>query len=221
MRWMPLTTKNPVNKRHCWLPLSLVSLLAAGLLVGCRAVASTTPELESSPLLTLSSTTADPLYQSEGGGEPRSAGYWLIWNSCAPDNRSETAAANGGRAAGWFIMDDLLEDPGILVGPLELRRCEEGLLLLQGQPLQGVASPEDVAYSLAAQLLTAQLNLAANAEFCPAVDDAVQSAQMLLISAGFDGQGEMLGSGAPDEDRQLAQFLTGQLANYNTGLLCR
>jgi hypothetical protein len=118
-------------------------------------------------------------------------------------------------------MDDLLQDPGVSVGLLELRRCEDGLLLLAGHSTQGAPIVGDAAYPLVAQLLAAQLNLAAAAEYCPAVAEAVQSAQMLLIAAGFEGKGEALGLAAPAKDRQLAQFLTEQLANYNAGNLCR
>lgn len=164
---------------------------------------------------------SEPYFASQGGGEPRATGYWLVWNSCATDNHSETAAANGGRAAGWIIMDDMLQDPGIMMGELELLRCQDGLRLLAARPLQGKVSPDDLTYPLAAQLLAAQLNLAATAEYCPAVDDAVLSAQFLLIGAGFEGSGESLGLAAPAEDRELAEFLTNQLFDYNAGILCR
>ena len=70
-------------------------------------------------------------------------------------------------------------------------------------------------------MLGGQLNLATGAEHCPAVDDAVQSAQLLLLGAGFSGSGEALGPAAPADDRELAQFLTEQLAAYNVGSLCQ
>jgi hypothetical protein len=77
------------------------------------------------PLPTQAPTNA-PFVASDGGGEPRSAGHWLLWNSCAPGNRAATAAANGGRAAGWIILDDLLVDPGVLVGGYAVETCEQG-----------------------------------------------------------------------------------------------
>lgn len=40
----------------------------------------------------------------------------MVWNSCAEGNKADVAAANGGRAAGWIILDDLLADPGIQLG---------------------------------------------------------------------------------------------------------
>jgi hypothetical protein len=158
----------------------------------------------------------DAYFATNGGGEPRSAGYWLLWNSCAPDNRAETAAANGGRAAGWFIMDDLLTDPGILMGERTVASCAEGVHLL-GETSGDTESTSDAAGMLVAQLLTAQLNLAAGAEFCPAVNDAVQSAQLLLLSSGFDGSKLTVD---PDAGAN-AQLLANQLATYNSGTLCR
>ncbi len=79
----------------------------------------------------------DSIYASQGGGEPRSSGYWLLWNSCAPDNRSETAAANGGRAAGWYLVDDILADPGLMLGEHPLATCEAALTILEGSAGQG------------------------------------------------------------------------------------
>jgi hypothetical protein len=193
-----------------WFTLFLLVIVST---VACAAEPTPTP-LPPSP-------TADPYFAAQGTGEPRGAGYWQLWNSCAPDNRSETAAANGGRQAGWFIMDDLLQEPGILLGELVVATCADGLHFLQGQPLSGSVDPDDVAYPLAAQLLAAQLNLATGAEHCPAVDDAVRSAQLLLVEAGFDGAGKALGPGAEPQDRELAEFLTEQLANYNIGRLCQ
>lgn len=189
----------------------LIPLLGSLLFIGCSTV----------PNPTSSTPAADTYFETQGGGEPRATGYWLVWNSCAPNNRADEAAANGGRAAGWIIMDDLLQDPGVLLGELELIRCEDGLRLLESRPVQGSASPDDAAYPLAAQLLAAQLNLAVAAEYCPAVDDAVRSAQLLLLGAGFNGSGQVLELEASTEERELARFLTVQLTEYNSGALCR
>ena len=54
------------------------------------------------------------------GGEPRTIGYWKNWNTCTGGNQANTAAANGGPDAGWYILDDLLNDPGFTIGVLEL-----------------------------------------------------------------------------------------------------
>jgi hypothetical protein len=131
------------------------------------------------------------------------------------------AAANGGREAGWIILDDLLADPGMLVGHNAVETCKQGINLLDGMDAAGQAKVDDAAYELAAQLLVAQLNLAVGAEFCLAVQDAVQAGQLLLISIDFDGSGDYLGPGDASDDRQLALFLAGQLADYNHGALCQ
>jgi hypothetical protein len=162
----------------------------------------------------------DPFFASDSSGEPRSAGYWLLWNACAPDNKADVAAANGGREAGWIILDDLLADPGILVGPLAVDTCEQGVSLLRAQDATDQETPDDDAYALAAQLLAAQLNLAAGAESCTAVEETVQAGHILLLSLAFDGTGTYLGPEGAADDREVALFLTDQLRAYNAGSLC-
>jgi len=50
------------------------------------------------------------------GRPARTPAYWAVWNTCAPNNRAAEAAANGGRAAGWVLVDDILADPGCRSG---------------------------------------------------------------------------------------------------------
>lgn len=191
-------------------------LLIGLLLAGC---AQGNPTPAAPTLQTLDDE--DPIYASQGGGEPRSSGYWLLWNSCAQDNRSETAATNGGPAAGWFILDDLLELPGILVGELQVETCDQGINLLQRSDLAGVDRSSDAAYHLAAELITAQVNLAIGSEYCPAVDQAVAAGQLLLISQGFDGSGSYLGPPVANQQVETVEILIEQLGEYNSGELCR
>jgi hypothetical protein len=192
----------------------LTLLIFATLAAACAAPPPLSPTALPAP-------TADPLFLSDGRGDPRTPGYWLLWNACAPDNRAETARANGGRAAGWLLVDDLLQDPGILVGDLALATCEQAVRLLQRQPIAGSAAPDDAAYSLATELVAAQLNLAAAAESCPAAEQAVQAAQLLLISVGFNGAGAYLPPAAAAADHDLALSLAALLTDYNSGALCR
>lgn len=166
-------------------------------------------------------TPNDLNLKSSGGGEPRSPDYWLIWNSCAESNQAETARTNGGREAGWIIMDDLLVEPGMLVGTLQIETCQQGVSLLQGRNLQGAEMKNDAAYTLAAQLLAAQLNLATGSEYCPASDQAVSQAQLLLLELNFDGMGGYLGPPLAGSNIDKAKMLTEQLADYNSGVLCR
>jgi hypothetical protein len=104
----------------CWLLLA-----ACGSLATCGAPTALPPSPTPAPTVLPPSPipTIDPFFASQGGGEPRTAGYWLARNSCAEDNRADVAAANGGREAGWIILDDLLQDPGILLGGLSVETC--------------------------------------------------------------------------------------------------
>lgn len=197
-------------------------LLICWLLAACGA--PTAPPPTSTPAPTTipptAAPTVDPFFASLGGGEPRTAGYWLLWNSCAEGNKAEVARANGGREAGWILLDDLLADPGILLGNLAVETCEQGLRLLQVQDLEGGDRSGEVVFELAAQLFVAQLNLAAGAEYCPAIDEVIRAGRLLLLSLGFDGTGEYLDPGGDSDDRDLAQLLAQQLAEYNVGSLC-
>lgn len=214
------------------------------MLAACSSSAAATPALPSStsapahrsptPTRTLPSSASasatslptlppasDPYFASDGGGEPRSAAYWKLWSSCTESNQAAVATANGGRAAGWIILDDLLADPGMRVGRSAVETCEQGVRVLDRMDAAGNVKGDDAAYGLAVQLLTGQLNLAVGAEFCPAVQDAVQAGQLLLLSAGFDGAGDSLGPASAPDDRELARFLAEQLAAYNAGQLCQ
>ncbi len=202
--------------------LVVISLTAAGgMLSACTPSSTPEPPPTNTPLPVSTPTPADPYFQSDGGGEPRSAGYWMLWNSCAEDNRADVAATNGGPEAGWYLMDDLLADPGIQLGELPVGTCTQGLNLLQGLTLDGTDPGEDAAYPLAAQLLTAHLNLSLGSEFCPAAGEVLQVADLLLLTVAFDGISPALGADAPADQRQLAGEVTQLLAEYNAGGLCR
>jgi hypothetical protein len=149
---------------------------------------------------------------STGGGDPRPASYWAVWNTCAPENRADVAAANG-----YVLLDDILADPGIALGEHPVERCDEGVELLTGSSSDG-ATTVGAAYVLAGQLLAAELNLNVGAESCPVAEEAVVGAHLILSTAQFDGvsasplQGEA--SGSLDD---IVDLLTA----YNTGELCR
>lgn len=189
-----------------------LSVLLLSLLVGCSTPAPVSTALP----------TVDLYYASNGGGDPRTPGYWSLWNTCAPDNRAEIARANGGRAAGWFLVDDLLADPGISLGSLPVETCPQALNLLQGLNLAGEKTPGDDAYLLVQQLLAAELNLNVGSEACVAVETALLEAQSLLERVQFDGFGAFLGFRSAFEDqRAQARQLIQDLTSYNQGALCR
>ena len=186
--------------------------------VGCTTSTATPAPL---PIATFPVIQPTPeTIQQSIGGEPRSPGYWLIWNTCAEGNQSETARTNGGREAGWIVMEDVLADHGILIGALAVESCEQGVNILQVRDMQGIEMKNDVAYGLAAQLLAARLNLSVGSEYCPASDQAVAEAQLLLVELNFDGTGIYLGPPRSDDNVEAARKLTEQLTNYNIGALC-
>ena len=161
------------------------------------------------------------LDNSHPGGDPRTIGYWKNWNTCSGGNQVETAAGNGGPDEGWFILDDLLNDPGFTLGTLLLDAddCEAAVSILDKRDVSsGRKRASDGAYNLASQLLAAMLNLSAGAETCQAAVDAVNDGQDLLSTIGFDGDGRFLRP--KDGSYSEATTLAGQLDLYNNGDLC-
>ncbi len=153
------------------------------------------------------------------GGQPRTPGYWKNWNRCTNGNQVQTAAKNGGPAEGWFLLDDILNSPGISWGAFTIADCETGVSILDQRDLDtGRKRASDAAYTLAMHLLAAQLNFAAGAESCPAAQDAVVAAENLLVSIDFNGTGRYLRP--KDAEYQSALTLAATLDEYNNGNLC-
>jgi len=159
------------------------------------------------------------------GGEPRTIGFWKNWNTCTGGNQYITAEENGGPAAGWYILDDLLNNPGYTIGILQLdgTDCLDAVSILDKSDIvSGKQMSNDAAYNMAAQLLGAQLNLSAGAETCQAAVDAVNDGQNLLVSIGFNGVGDFLSN----RDKKVKDLYTyaNELAlildEYNNGNLC-
>jgi hypothetical protein len=194
-----------------------ILLVAAFLITGCTKSKNTppqsTPSIEAIP-----TRLPDAAYTSNGGGEPRNTAYWALWNTCAPENRADVAKANGGREAGWFLMDDLIADPGIQIGDFRIDTCEQGLALLEGHSTDGEDFSGD-AYRLAGQLLAAELNLNVGAESCPIAEEAVIGSHITLSNLGFDGTGTYDDAIASDLADSLTTFLE-LLMGYNSGELC-
>jgi hypothetical protein len=191
-------------------------------------------------------TLAFQINNAYPGGEPRTIGFWKNWNTCTGGRQDEVAAQNGGPDAGWFILDDLLNNPGYHLGPtgtglgLQLDGddtnllltylvknkptnfngpdCEAAVLILdKSDVMTGRKKASDPAYNLAAQLLAAELNLSAGAETCPAVQTAVTGAANLLVTMGFNGTGDYTKKGA---NATLANQYAKTLDLYNNGFLC-
>lgn len=193
-------------------------LLLLLLMTACAGQTSLLPTATTVPT---AAATVDPYVKSDGGGDPRTVGYWLLWNSCAAENRADVAASNGGREAGWVLLDDLLLDPGIQVGNLVLESCPQALNLLELRSLSGEDRSEDPLYALAAQQLAAQLNLAVGSEVCHGLVDAVLGSQKLLVELGFDGEQGGITTDSQEEFRGDALLYLEALQQYNQGSLCK
>jgi hypothetical protein len=159
------------------------------------------------------------------GGEPRTIGFWKNWNTCTGGGQADTAAANGGPEAGWYILDDLLNYPGYTIGILELdgEDCEIAVEVLdKSDYVTGKSMANDAAYNMAAQLLGAQLNLSAGAETCPEIVAAVNEGQALLALIGFEGTGGpyLRPNGQNKDLYYYANDLAAILDTYNNGNLC-
>jgi hypothetical protein len=154
------------------------------------------------------------------GGDPRTIGYWKNWNRCTGGGQAAVADKNGGPAAGFFLLENLLPQ---LIGDFNVVNCTQGVKILSKQDQAGKSKSSDAAYELAAQLLAAKLNLAAGAETCAAIQAAVLAGQALLDQINFTGSGDYLGSkvkGAQLTQRSQALSLANTLDQYNNGNLC-
>jgi hypothetical protein len=157
------------------------------------------------------------------GGDPRTIGYWKNWNRCTGGGQAANADRNGGAANGFFLVEDLLPQ---LIGDFNVTTCAQAVKILSKQDQTGKNRANDAAYELAAQLLAAQLNLAAGAETCPAVQTAVVNGQSLLANnpINFTGSGSYLPSSVKTATlkalRTQALGLAATLDRYNNGNLC-
>jgi hypothetical protein len=190
----------------------MVSVLLA-FVVACSSDEGTDLPTSTSPPSGTLEGVSEEARAASGTGEPRSPGYWITWSSCGEDSHAETAAANGGREAGWVILDDLLDDPGVGLGGHPVSSCEEGVAILS-------ADESEVANGLPRQLLTAELNLNVGSEHCAAIDETVIVANGLLASIGYAGPGESIDSLDQDSVSSMER-VTELLGLYNSGVLCR
>ena len=153
------------------------------------------------------------------GGDPRGPGFWKNWSSCTAGAQYELAERNGGATAGWFVLDDILSGPGISWGDFNIVGCQLGVAVLdQRDGLTDKKRASDAAYTVAMQLLAAQLNFAAGAATCSDAQEAALEAEALLVANEFDGAGAYLRP--KDDDHGRAVELAAALGRYNLGDLC-
>lgn len=215
-----------MRKGSAWAVCLSVLLLATACSSGAMPTVPIVPDTKEPAAIATPQIQLDDLPEdipaeariSNGGGDPRTAGYWVIWSTCGENNQSAVAAANGGREAGWILLDDLLADPGVTVGDFAVLTCEQGVNLLERQMADGTLS-DDPVYRLASEVLTAELNLSTGAESCTAVEGALRIGHVLLSSLAFNGSGEYLS--ADSRELSATQEVTTLLSVYNTGALCQ
>jgi hypothetical protein len=207
-------------------------LLSVVLLSACDADSTVTSPTTTVSTETVSTTTTSVLEASAldelpegartstGGGQPRSPGYWIAWSTCGENSQAEAAASNGGREAGWYLIDDFLESPGVAVGDHLLGSCEAAVDLLSTRDVAGPDRSDDPTYQLASQVLTAELNLNAGAESCPVIDQTLVVAHALLAAADFDGAGADPGVWTGPQSEAAARLIP-LIRDYNAAELCR
>ena len=151
---------------------------------------------------TVQSRTTDPNHRNNTATEttevvrpPRSIGHWK--QNCTPALPPQTLGE-------WSPED-----------------CHDAVDILGKRSTDGHNRASDGAYKLASQLLAAKLNLASDAETCPAVLRAVNAGNGLLTKIGFDGTGDYLGPRTSmRNERKHAIKLAEVLDEYNNGNLC-
>lgn len=166
------------------------------------------------------------------GGDARTPGYWKNWNRCTGGGQADNADRNGGPAAGFFLLEDVLPFvwDDILVDGFEFHidSCAIGVDLLDRRDIgdpdvvkDGKKRANDAAYSLASHLLAAQANFAAGAAACQEALDAAAAGEELLDEIDFDGTGKFLPPrGGNQGPREQAILLAATLDMYNNNELC-
>lgn len=157
-------------------------------------------------------------------GEPRTPGYWKVWNTCTGGNQAEVAAKNGGPEAGFWLLDDVLELGDITLGNITLTSadndCFVAVKILDDRSQNSDKKMAKFAdFKLARNLLAYELNQGADA--CPPTQevlDAAEAAHQLLVEVGYDGIDGKLAQG--DDRYQEALELATILDVYNNGKLC-
>jgi len=151
-------------------------------------------------------------------GSQRTIGYWKNWSTCTGGQQVRVAAANGGPAAGYYLLDNVLP---LTIGLVTVSTCPVGVAILDKSDLSGHKRASDAGYGLAAQLLAAKANIAAGAGSCAAASTAITNGQALLVQIGFKATGAYLPSNTKAVAlRNAALSLASTLDLYNNSLLC-
>jgi hypothetical protein len=153
------------------------------------------------------------------GGMRLTIGYWKNWSSCTGGGQKPVLdqtllkMANGGNP----------ETLGnLVINPLTLgasTACKDAFNILNKTTIDGkTKKSSDPLFNMAAQLLAADLNVAAGAGSCPASATAINNAHALLVKYSFTGLGYT--PKLTTADATLANNLATQLDQYNNNKLC-
>jgi hypothetical protein len=150
------------------------------------------------------------------GGDSRTIGYWKNWASCTTSSAKKAP-----------VLDQTLYKAGsITIGTLVLHGgtanvspdCAKAVKILSKKSLDGTKKASDPLFNMAAQLLAADLNVAAGAKTCLAATNAINAAQALLVKYGWNGQ--TYSPKLTAADKNLANSLASTLDKYNNNKLC-
>ncbi|UCC65335.1 MAG: hypothetical protein JSV36_09955 [Anaerolineae bacterium] len=181
---------------------STLLLTACMILVACS---SPTP----TPSDSLSDIPVEPRIATHQG-DPRTAGYWALWNVCAPDNRAEPLAGSS-----WTTCSPTLASSS---GTTSCRRARKAWPCCRDAPPRARIR-KTPSTPLAAALLAAELNLNVGAENCPIAEEAVLSGHLVLADARFNGTGDYAAATSDDIAEAIPRLVDLLLA-YNRGELC-
>jgi hypothetical protein len=158
--------------------------------------------------------------QPPPGGLARTIGFWKNWASCSGSSGNQRPVLDQTLAAA--------EPAGITIGTLTLHGstsspnsapdCLKAVRLLNKSTIDtGKKMASDPAFSLAAQLLAADLNVKAGALTCPNAISAINDAQALLATVHFNG---ITHDKLSATQTTQANSLGTTLDRYNNNLLC-
>jgi hypothetical protein len=193
-----------------FVPLALVvATCSSGIADETQAPGSSTTEAKSST--SLGEDAPSPIVV-----EPRSAQSWILWSTCGDNNRASEAAANGERAAGFVLVDDLLDDPGLATGDFVIVTCDQAVDLLHTAE---DGEDTDSVTVLASMVLLTELNLSVGSVSCVEAEAAITAGHILLAALDYD-PATWRPSELEDPEEESALRITEMLKRYNAGDLC-
>jgi hypothetical protein len=152
------------------------------------------------------------------GGTARTPGYWKNWNRCTGGGQAINADRNGGWQAGYWLLDDVLNSPGVTLGTYTVTTCAIGVNILDQRDIKTLKkNASDPIYTLAMHLMAFKLNQAAGAYGCPYAIGAAQKADVLLIKVKYNATGSY--KTMSKADQAYALTLAKILDAYNNNTL--